>query len=99
MSKHTPTPGEAIGDPCDLVVAIGWDDTPSAQTFIADCSTGPATDDEAAANAALIVRAVNAHDAMREVLQDIVDLYLDPHSLDMIEERARAVLKLAEGEA
>lgn len=64
-------------------------------------SDHPATEATAHANAAFIVRAVNAHDAMREALELLYMSHHPRHSADPCDcegcDKARAALALAEG--
>lgn len=104
MSNHTPIPWHVETGP------EGWPEIWNGDDMkVAECVTGspcgampPA---EQTANAAIIVRAVNCHQRVIDVLRSIVDardsaaLADDPAYLliDRAIDDARAALKLAEG--
>lgn len=91
MSAHTPTPWERSkvydeddfqGEPqptVDIFVALP-DSYAYAYACVAElhCSAkGPVAVERMEANAAFIVRAVNAHDALVEALKDAVRMHID----------------------
>jgi hypothetical protein len=95
--SHTPTPWHTGTGPAARIV---YEQTGAA---VCDAKTfhGKHEREVAEANASLIVRAVNAHDALVESVEDLVrycgDLELGKR-LEAILDRADATLKLARGD-
>lgn len=68
-TKHTPTPWY-LADDDDCRICCPEEDVCTADTHRDEYSPD---EDEAIANAAFIVRAVNSHDALVEALQSLLD--------------------------
>lgn len=104
-TKHTPTPWRAAQTRAseviwaDSIIAILWDGSGTI-----GCAAATETD---RANAALIVRAVNAHDALVRALRETkawietlrtVNRDRSLPGMEALERRTDAALRLAEGE-
>jgi hypothetical protein len=87
MQRHSPTPWRAI----DSIVILSEADH-GFSTWLANCQVGGATRPEQCANAAFIVKAVNAHEQLVKALQQIA-LFDDTSG-----EVARAALKAADAD-
>lgn len=100
--KHAPTPWRTSGlSAHDIVGPVGFGAGMVRLRHVASThiqSTHPAVEDRCAANAAFIVRAVNAHDALVEALESILCL-IDQDQAETIGEHdaeyIRAALELA----
>lgn len=89
--KHTPTPW-AVGRKCESLVTSGIE-------IVADCqSTGELPREISVANAAFIVRAVNAHEELIKMIKNLRDLALDADVIDNVHvEEIDFILSKAEG--
>ena len=99
ISKATPRPWIVEGTLVYALEQDGWRGGKPAMRnrFSASMARGPATPDaELEANAELVVRAVNSHDAMLASLKEL--LARDPGLWTPALERARAAIRIAEGE-
>ena len=98
--NHTPTPWTYIASNCSNFVHI---ETDTDHSTIATLAKGTKSQKEA--NAAFIVRACNAHDAMIHALNEFLEVGPYVSNADSIApalvaacKQARAALKLARGE-
>lgn len=103
---HTPTPWRIVSERDDELKVKG----PQGE-WVADCADGFWSDEadgwlmaeESAANAALIVRAVNAHAELVEALEHLLKVRtregVKPQSRDAAEAKARALLTKLRGQA
>lgn len=99
--KHSPTPTPWRVSALDYWTIVA-DGKRVAECVVQDESTiGRRRDEESEANASLIVRAVNAHDALVSALEAIVnahDAMVDDFE-EQVVEIARAALRASRGEA
>jgi len=100
QAAHTPTPWK-FEDEYVRADALNGDE---GGNIVADVYTRPSHSHspEMEANAAFIVRAVNAHDALVEALEIMVGSYEDrqcwPGKKDVLLDKMNAVLALAKGD-
>lgn len=88
IAEHTPLPWKVVPAPKGYVLIVDETDRKN----IAQISTNSRTEAENEANAALIVRAVNAHEGLVKALEEIRDISLDPNA----RATAHAALKQSE---
>lgn len=69
MAEHTPTPWALLGRGDIIGVCKGFPQKPVAKVL------GQETSAERAANIALIIKAVNNHEALLECVKDLIDSY------------------------